>query len=103
MITYRDLIEAQDVHEFGLRQLAELTAIERRRLAYHESGHTVACYYLMERYFPAFVTLHKHGDLEAAAAFAAWRQTETIVTRSRGDILAGIQVALASRAVEELF
>jgi cell division protease FtsH len=103
MITYRDLIEAQDVHEFGLRQLAELTAIERRRLAYHESGHAVACYYLMERHFPAFVTLHKHGDLEGAAAFAAWRQTETIVTRSREDILARIQVALASRAAEELF
>lgn len=102
-VNYRDLIEAQDVHEFGLRQLSELTAIERRRLAYHEAGHAVACYYLMERHFPAFVTLHKHGDLEGAAAFAAWRQTETIVTRSREDILARIQVALASRAAEELF
>ena len=102
-ITYRDLIEAQDVHEFGLRQLSELTPIERRRLAYHEAGHAVACYYLMDRYFPAFVTLHRHGDLEGAAAFAAWRQKETIVTRSKEDILARIQVALASRAAEELF
>src|SRR6266446_9498921 len=47
MVTYKDLVEAQDVHEFGLRQLAELTPIEKRRLAYHEAGHTVACYYLM--------------------------------------------------------
>src|SRR6266480_5585747 len=31
-VTYKDLVEAQDVHEFGLRQLAELTPIERRRL-----------------------------------------------------------------------
>src|SRR5579859_6374340 len=30
-IMYKDLIEAQDVHEFGMRQLAELTPIERRR------------------------------------------------------------------------
>jgi ATP-dependent Zn protease len=103
MVTYKDLIEAQDVHEFGLRQLSELTPVERRRLAYHEAGHTVACYYLMERYFPAFVTLHKHGDLEGAAAFAAWRQKETIVTLSKQDILARIQVSLASRAAEELF
>ncbi|MBV9020051.1 MAG: AAA family ATPase, partial [Ktedonobacteraceae bacterium] len=102
MVTYKDLIEAQDVHEFGLRQLSELTPVERRRLAYHEAGHTVACYYLMERYFPAFVTLHKHGDLEGAAAFAAWRQKETIVTQSKQDILARIQVSLASRAAEEL-
>lgn len=103
MVTYKDLVEAQDVHEFGLRQLAELTPIERRRLAYHEAGHAVACYYLMERYFPAFVTLHQHGDLEGAAAFAAWRQTETIVTWSKEDVLARIQVSLASRAAEELF
>ncbi len=102
-IRYKDLVEAQDVHEFGLRQLSELSDIERRRLAYHEAGHTVACYYLMDRYFPAFVTLHKHGDLEGAAAFAAWRQKETIITHSREDILARIQVSLASRAAEELF
>src|SRR4249920_942582 len=102
-VTYKDLVEAQDVHEFGLRQLAELTPIERRRLAYHEAGHAVACYYLMYRYFPAFVTIHQHGDLEGAAAFAAWRQTETIVTWSKEDVLARIQVSLASRAAEELF
>src|SRR6266516_147235 len=103
MVTHRDLVEAQDVHEFGLRQLAELTPIERRRLAYHEAGHAVACYYLMDRYFPAFVTIHQHGDLEGAAAFAAWRQTETIVTSSKEDVLARIQVSVASRAAEELF
>jgi cell division protease FtsH len=103
-VTYKDLVEAQDVHEFGLRQLAELTPIEKRRLAYHEAGHTVACYYLMsDRYFPAFVTLHQHGDMEGAAAFVAWRQKETIVTSSKEDILARIQVSLASRAAEELF
>src|SRR5437763_1741600 len=102
-VTYKDLVDAQDVHEFGLRQLAELTPIERRRLAYHEAGHAVACYYLMDRYFPAFVTIHQHGDLEGAAAFAAWRQTETIVTSSKEDVLARIQVSLASRAAEELF
>ena len=102
-VNYKDLIEAQDVHEYGLRQLSELTPIERRRLAYHEAGHAVACYYLMDRYFPAFVTLHMHGDLEGAAAFAAWRQKETIITMSKDDVLARIQVSLASRAAEELF
>ncbi len=102
-VTYKDLIEAQDVHEYGMRQLSELTPIERRRLAYHEAGHTVACYYLMERYFPAFVTLHMHGDLEGAAAFAAWRQKETIITNNKDDVLARIRVALASRAAEEMF
>src|SRR6266487_335635 len=103
MVTYKDLIEAQDVHEFGLRQPSELTPIERRRLAYHEAGHTVACYYLLEREFPAFVTVHRRGDVEGAEAFAAWRPKETIKTRSKEEILARIQIALASRAAEELF
>jgi cell division protease FtsH len=103
MVTYRDLVEAQDVHEYGLRQLSELPPIERRRLAYHEAGHTVAQYYLEQRAFPAFVTLHFHGDIEGAAAFAHARPKETIITRDKEDILAKIQVNLASRAAEELF
>ena len=103
MVTYRDLVEAQDVHEYGLRQLSELPPIERRRLAYHEAGHTVAQYYLEQRAFPAFVTLHFHGDIEGAAAFAHARPKETIITRDKEDILGRIQVNLASRAAEELF
>ena len=102
-ITYSDLIEAQDVHEFGFRQLSELTAIDKRRLAYHEAGHAVASYYLLERYFPAYVTVHQRSDLEGAAAFALPRPKESIKTASREDILARIQVSLAARASEELF
>jgi cell division protease FtsH len=103
IVTYKDLVDAQDVHEFGLRQLAELPPIERRRLAYHETGHAVAQYYLLEREFPAFVTLHQHTGLRGAAAFMAPRQKETIITRSKEELLADIQVSLASRAAEELF
>jgi ATP-dependent Zn protease len=102
-VSYKDLIEAQDVHEYGLRQLAELTPIEHRRLAYHEAGHTVASYYLYERHFPAYVTVHRRGDVEGAEAFAHARPKETVVTSNREEILADIQVSLASRAAEELF
>ncbi|HLQ10744.1 MAG TPA: AAA family ATPase, partial [Ktedonobacteraceae bacterium] len=103
LITYADLVEAQDVHEFGFRQLSELTAIDKRRLAYHEAGHAVASYYLLERYFPAYVTIHQRSDLEGAAAFALPRPKESIKTASKEDILARIQVSLAARAAEELF
>ena len=103
IVTYRDIVEAQDTHEFGIRQMSDLTPIERRRLSYHEAGHTVACYYLMDREFPAYVTLHRHDGLSGAEAFAAWRQKETIKTRSKEEVLARMQVALASRAAEELF
>src|SRR6266487_1332658 len=102
-VVYKDLIEAQDVHEFGLRQLSELTPIDRRRLAYHEAGHAVSSYYLMERYFPAYVTIHQRSDVEGAAAFALPRPKESIKTLSREDVLARIQVMVAARATEELF
>lgn len=102
-VTYKDLTEAQDVHEYGLRQVSELTLIERRRLAYHEAGHTVAQYYLLERHFPAFVTVHRRGDVEGAAAFAHGRPKESVITNSKEEILARIQVSMASRAAEELF
>lgn len=103
VVTYQDLIEAQDVHEFGLRQESDLSPLERRRLAYHEAGHAVATYYLLEREFPAYVTIHRRGDLEGAEAFAAYRPKETIKTRAKEEILASIQINLASRASEELF
>lgn len=102
-VTYRDLVEAQDVHEFGLRQIGDLSPVDRRRIAYHEAGHAVAQYYLLEREFPAYVTIHRRSDLEGAEAFMAPRPKETIKTRSKEDVLADIQVSLAARATEELF
>jgi cell division protease FtsH len=103
MIVYKDLVEAQDVHEYGLRQISELTAVDRRRLAYHEAGHVVASYYLYERYFPAYVTIHQRSDLEGAAAFAHPRPKESIKTQTKEELLARMQVSLAARATEELF
>jgi cell division protease FtsH len=104
-VKYEDIVEAQDKHEFGIRMESALTPIEKRRLAYHEAGHAVATYYLMERYFPAYVTIHRHSGngLENAEAFASYRPKETIKTQSKEEILADIKVNLASRAVEELF
>ena len=49
------------------------------------------------------MTIHRRGDLEGAEAFAAWRPKETIKTRAKEEILAFIQINLASRASEELF
>jgi hypothetical protein len=57
----------------------------------------------MDRYFPAYVTLHMRGDVAGAAAFAHQRPKETIITHSKQDVLADIQISLASRAAEELF
>ena len=101
-ITYKDLVDAQDVHEYGLRQISELTPIERRRLAYHEAGHTVASYYLKDREYPAFVTLHGHGDVEGAAAFADSRKSICHYAKSRR-YSGSIQVWLDLAPPEEFF
>src|SRR5439155_24413078 len=50
-----------------------------------------------------YVTIFMRGDVEGAAAFAAPRAKETILTLSKEEILAQIQVNLASRAAEILF
>jgi cell division protease FtsH len=105
-INYRDLVEAQDIHEYGLRQAAMLTEIDRRRLAYHEAGHAVATHYLYERYVPAYVTIQRRRDgasLEGALGFLHPRPKETVLTQVKEDILASIQVSLAARAAEDLF
>jgi cell division protease FtsH len=102
-VTYQDLVEAQDIHELGYRRESDLSPLERRRLAYHEAGHAVAAYYLLDRYMPAYVTVQQRSDLENAEAFALPRPKETIKTQSKEEILAHIQVDLASRAAEELF
>src|SRR5437667_10911013 len=57
----------------------------------------------MERYFPAYVTIHQRSDVEGAAAFALPRPKESINTLSKEDVLARIQVSLAARATEALF
>ncbi|MBX5448584.1 AAA family ATPase [Thermogemmatispora sp.] len=102
-VIYQDIIEAQDIHELGYRRESNLSLLERRRIAYHEAGHAVASYYLRDRYLPPFVTIHQRSDLKTAAAFALPRPKETIVTTSKEELLAHIQVSLASRAAEELF
>ena len=102
-MTYKDLVEAQDVHEYGLRQLSELTPIERRRLAYHEAGHTVASYYLMDRYYPAFVTLHVRGDVAGAAAFAHPRPKRRSLPKIEKTFWLTSRCRWPYRAAEELF
>jgi len=100
-ITYRDFLKAMEMHEFGIAQpLKSMTQGERRRIAYHEAGHAVAQHFLVKRERIAHVTIIRHGE---ALGFMAPKPLEEIYTNSREEILADIQVALASRAAEEVF
>lgn len=100
-ITYSDITRAREDHEFGLREpIRSMPVDERRRLAYHEAGHAVPLVKLMPHQRLSKVTIIRHGH---ALGFAAWKPTEERHTMVREEALARVQVALASRAAEELF
>ena len=102
-ITYRDVSAARETHEYGIRYPRTLSYLEKRRLAYHEAGHSVAQAKLLPRHRASHVTIMKRLGIGGAEAFAEAKPLEEIVTQSADEIFADIQVSLASRASEEIF
>ncbi len=101
-ITYRDISDARETHEFGIRYPRSLSMLEKRRLAYHEAGHAVAHVKLTPRWRVTRATIAKRLGSEGEA-YVAFKPTEEIVTQSADEVFAEIQTCLASRASEELF
>ncbi|HEV8192965.1 MAG TPA: AAA family ATPase [Ktedonobacterales bacterium] len=101
-VTYKDIGEARETHEFGIRYPRTLSALEKRRLAYHEAGHSIAQVKLLPRHRVTRVTIAKRLGTDGEA-FAAYKPMEEIVTESADEVFADIQTSLASRASEELF
>ena len=100
-ISYDDFTRARENHEWGLREpIRGLTEEDRRRLAYHEAGHAIAQVKLKDWERLTKVTIIRHGD---ALGLAAWKPVEEKRVLIREELLASIQVSLASRAAEELF
>lgn len=108
-ITYSDFTMARDTHEYGIRmQVRAMSKIDKRRIAYHEAGHTIAQleYAPITRHRFEKVTLMRYGNMGAeVGGFSATRPTEENVgaARSREELLAHIREGLASRAAEEIF
>jgi cell division protease FtsH len=102
-ITYLDICEARETHEYGIRYPRTLSMLEKRRLSYHEAGHAVAQVKLGSRYRVSHATIAKRLGLGGAEAFVSYKPLEEIVTQSAEEVFADIQVSLASRASEELF
>uniref|UniRef100_A0A831X8U2 AAA family ATPase n=1 Tax=Thermorudis peleae TaxID=1382356 RepID=A0A831X8U2_9BACT len=100
-ITYEDFTAAREMHELGLRQpIKSMSYEERRRIAYHEAGHALAQFMLQPKNRVVKVSIIRHGE---ALGFSATKPTEERFTKTRDEIMTDIQVALASRAAEELF
>ena len=100
-ITYRDILEARDLHEVGLRQpISNLSREEKRRLAYHETGHAIAQILLVPWERLVKLTIIRHGG---ALGFMQPKPLEEKHVQLKEEIEVKIQVSLASRASEELF
>src|ERR1700686_4191888 len=102
-IDYADFRWALETYEGGLR-MPELgmTYADKKRPAYHEAGHAVALVYLYKRSGVAGATMEPRHDI-GAAALVAPRPTEEIHTTTKDELLANMQVSLASRAAEQIF
>lgn len=101
MITYKDFSAAREFHEWGLRQpIRAMSAEDKRRIAYHEAGHCVSMYLLMPYSPPVKATIIRHSGFLGAVQP---KPLEERVTMVREELLADIQVSLASRAAERLY
>jgi cell division protease FtsH len=101
VVTYQDWSRALENHELGLRQpIRSMSREERRRIAYHETGHAFAMVKCLPRERLHKVTIIRHGS---ALGLAQPKPKEEHHTRTKDEFLADIQVSLASRAAEQLF
>jgi cell division protease FtsH len=102
-INYWDFTRAREGHDWGLKQpIRGMSYEERRRLAYHEAGHAYAVVKMqrLRKERLSKVTIIRHGG---ALGFAGWKPEEEVHTRTKEELLARMQIALASRAAEEIF
>ncbi len=100
-LTYRDLMEARDLREVGIRQpIRGMSREDKRRIAYHETGHAVAQVLLVPWERLVKLTIIRHGD---ALGFMQPKPREERYVRFKEELEVRIQVSLASRAAEELF
>jgi len=99
-MTWVDVEHARLVEEVGNGQPVGYTAHERRLIATHEAGHaTVAWLTAPERRLEVLTIVKRRGAL----GLLAHGDREDVYTRSRAEMRALLQIALAGQCAEEIF
>jgi ATP-dependent Zn protease len=102
-IGYDDFRWAMETYEWGMRvPIVGMSYADKRRLAYHEAGHAVAMVKLLKRERVVRATIEARHDI-GAAALVAYKPIEEIHTHTKEEMLANMQISLASRASEQMF
>jgi cell division protease FtsH len=99
LICFKDLSEALERIELGFKRRRKMTEDERRRIAYHESGHIVVTYLLhpTDDVFKASIISRRD-----ALGVVYHQPREELFTSSRDRILANIKAALGGFVAEKL-
>ncbi|MFH1857958.1 MAG: AAA family ATPase [Candidatus Omnitrophota bacterium] len=99
IIEYKDVSEAMERIDMGLKHKRHMTEQERRMVAYHESGHLIVLYLLhpTDDVFKASIIARRD-----ALGIVYHQPREEWHTSNRDRILANIKVALAGFAAEKI-
>ncbi len=99
-MAWRDIESARLTLEVGLGQPVGYTEHEKQLIATHEAGHATAAYLVAPSRRLEILTIIKRRD---ALGLLAHSDQHEVFTRSRSEMIALIQVALAGQCAEELF
>jgi ATP-dependent Zn protease len=97
---WRDVESARLTLEVGLGQPVGYTAHEKRLIATHEAGHATAAYLVAPSRRLEILSIIKRRD---ALGMLGHSDAHEVYTRSRTEMVALIQVALAGQCAEEIF
>jgi cell division protease FtsH len=99
-LTWADVEHARLVEQVGLGQPVGYTAHERLLIATHEAGHATAAWLTApQRRLEVLTIVRRRGAL----GLLAHGDRDEVFTRSRTELLALVQIALAGQCAEELF
>ncbi|MFL6238786.1 MAG: AAA family ATPase [Actinomycetes bacterium] len=99
-MSWSDIEHARLVEEVGIGQPVGYTAHERRLIATHEAGHATAAYLVAPQRRLEVLTIVKRRQ---ALGLLAHGDRDDVYTRSRPEMRALMQIALAGQCAEELF
>jgi len=99
-MNWSDVERARLTEEVGMGQPIGYTAHEKRLIATHEAGHATAAHLVAPTRRLEVLSIIKRRD---ALGMLAHGDAEEVYTRSKTEMLALIQIAMAGQVAEELF
>jgi cell division protease FtsH len=99
-MNWDDVQQAKMTEEIGLKQPVEYTPEEKLTIATHESGHAVVAYLVGVGRKLEVLSIIKRAD---ALGLLAHSDIEERYTKTRSELVAGIQISFGGMTAEELF